>query len=57
MTQRTEDVDLTLDEIIAELRDLLIRIDDCRDVHCPHHGILIERIDALGSLAQDARRY
>lgn len=57
MTQKAEDVDLTLDEIKMELRDLLIRIDGCRDVHCPHHGVLIERIDALGSLAQDARRY
>lgn len=56
MKRKAEDADLTLDEIKTEMRDLLTRIDGCRDVNCPHHGHLIERIDALGYLAQDAQR-
>lgn len=45
---------MLLDEIKAEIVDLLNRLDGCRDVHCPEHGGMIERIDTLGVMAQTA---
>ncbi len=45
---------MLLEEIKAEIVELLGRIDGCRDVQCPEHGAMIERIDTLGVMAQTA---
>lgn len=44
----------TLEEIKAEIVDLLGRLDGCRDARCPEHGGMIARIDTLGVMAQTA---
>lgn len=44
----------TLEEIKAEIVDLLGRLDGCRDGQCSEHGGMIERIDTLGVMAQTA---
>jgi hypothetical protein len=45
---------MLLDEIKAEIIDLLRRLDGCRDAQCPEHGEMIARIDVLGVMAQTA---